>query len=547
MLEAILKFLWLSPMPLWVELIVRVVAWGLIVSVVAVVLWSVIKYLCNTIRVLLGRKDSLPQQRSLFSCFILMALLMTFGGFTYMHYHTVGNVQGSSGSSIDVGISNSTVPQLGAVRDSTNTKAEPIIPSHESVDMDTRIKLFETMLSNNDRATNRVFALVTVLVAVSTLIVALQFIVNTRMMKDFEDKKKELEDDLEKVKDKKSEITKMHEEIVENYKNILPMEDIAKRGKDKLDLLLGIGPAQSYPYRISFANLPRENSFCFIDNVYMHALIFLLAKIDKTNTKNDWNTVLLLAKLANAEMTAKEKQDKSKACQIHTPCNLDTVLIVSALQAEIQTDSRREKEELLGYAIDRLEERSTKDIFDQVNIASAYARKAMLFPRNTDSEDYDKADKLFNELSTVLLELDDSDHHIELKTYAYYNRGVSHLARVAQRSRKEEGNSTKFELEIEHAKEFFEKANSLKEKSENGIADYALLSLYSLTKNYDACKNAIKQFARLTERGEGHKFLPSPYRIDEDTDLDCLRNEQKGLYEELYEVARKNDHLKIKL
>lgn len=479
---------------------------------------------------------------SLLSYFIFIALVITFAGFAYMHYNTIGPGQ----PPFPIVSNNSTVHQPLARQDCIRAGVKPEAPPPGQADSDTRIKLFETMLSNNDRATNRVFALVTVLVAVSTLIVALQFIVNTRMMKDFEDKKKEFEDDLEEVKGKKSEIAKMHKEIAEKYINILPMEDIAKRGKDKLDLLLGIGPAQSYPYRISFANLPRENIFCSINNVYMYELIFLLATIDDTNTKNDWNTVFLLAKLVKAEVTAKEKQGKIRPCQKHTPCNLDTVLIVSSLQAEIQTDSRREKEELLGYAIDRLEERSTKDIFDQINIASAYARRAMLFPRNTDSEDYDKADKLFNELNPVLLGLDDSDHHTELKTYAYYNRGVSHLARVAQISRKEEGNSTKFELEVEHAKEFFEEANNLKEKNEKGIADYALLSLYSLTKNYDACKNAIKQFVRLTERSEYNKFLPSPYRIDEDTDLDYLRNEQKELYKELYEVARKNDHLKPK-
>jgi hypothetical protein len=48
--------------------------------------------------------------------------------------------------------------------------------------------MLQAMLSDNESATNRVFALTTVLIAAATLIVALQFIVNHQMLKDLEKK-----------------------------------------------------------------------------------------------------------------------------------------------------------------------------------------------------------------------------------------------------------------------------------------------------------------------------------------------------------------------
>lgn len=475
MLEAILEFLWLSPMPLWGESIVRVVAWGLIVSVVAVVLWSLIKYLCNTIRVLLGRKDSSPQQRSLFSCFILMALLMTFGGFTYMHYHTVGF----------------SPPAVKVQIDTNNDKVTGLEAS----------TLFERRASDNDRATNRVFALVTVLIATATLIVALQFILNSRMMKELELRGNKLKEDLEKIEkdfmDKHSKLSQINEAI------------------NKIE---SFAQATSYPLHISMNIIDKSQADFFGLDTYGVWIknSFKNFSPDNLKDKADWNSVLFMARQA---MASKDEQADDA---------IKRLVAVAACKSEECTGDREEKSILLSLAIDTFEMMNNQNPEDEVNLASAYARRGMLYaclPRNND---YKKADSIFEKVMSASL----NDN--ELNQKAFYNRGLSWLFRASIFARNIE----------EWGQDSFREARSFAEEYLGKTApksDYALLTLYSISKEKEKCKDMIISLEDRFQKNSESLPLPRLHRIKEDIDLKFIKDVDEELYLRLVTLTAKND------
>lgn len=469
MLDALLKFLWLSPMSLCVEWVIRVVAWVLMAFIVVVSVWSLLKYLWNTVQILLGRKDSSSQQRSILSYFILIALLITLGGFSYMHYNTVMLQE---------------KPQMnsnGTEQKITQNKAE--------------------ILARNDQATNRVFALVTVLIATATLIVALQFILNSRMMKELEQKGNKLKKDLEKVeddfKDKQSKLTRIEEAIskVESFTQ-----------------------ATSYPLHISMNIIKKTKNDFFNLDIYGKWIknSFNGFSLDNLTDKADWQSVLFIARQVLASEA--EKTDAVKR-----------LVAVAACKSEECTGDREEKSILLTLAIDTFEDMKGADIEDEINLASAYARRGMLYSCLPRSSDYKKGDSIFEKVMNNANLNDD-----ELKEKAFFNRGLSWLARASIFAKNtEEWGQDSFREARNFANDYLEK---MKPRS-----DYALLTLYSISQEKEKCEKMITSLEERFQKDNQSLPLPKLHRIKEDIDLKFIKDVDEKLYLRLVELTAKND------
>lgn len=419
---------------------------------------------------------------------MLILLIVIFAGFAYMHYYSIGGIH----------FVNANIPET----------LKEISKSNNRIDV---IQLFQEIVSDNDRATSRVFALVTVLIAASTLIVALQFIVNVRAMQEIERKGEELE---KEFAEKKSKISRIEHAINK-------VESLAQ--------------ATSYPLVISTDNIKKE----LIKDVeeYRKNIEYAFEGYDKDNIKDraDWKKILFYTQQALYSFSQRRVQNNE------LKENLNRFIAIAACKSEEYTGDREEKSILLSLAIDSFSSIQNKDNVDNVNLASSYARRGMLYTFLPKSYDYEQADRLFE--CTIMSMLRDKRKKINLIQTAYFNWGVSWLARTSiLKQDTKEWVFFHIDAAKKNAKKYLEKAN--KANKESDMAAYALLTLYSISGD-------IKEFIKLIDYLDS-KFrnqeepirLPSLHRIYEDIDLDFIKNENKAIYERLITLTEANDERK---
>lgn len=446
------------------------------------------------------RKGTEPafERPSLLSYFIFIALVITFAGFAYMHYNTIGRVQEPSGNNLPAGKSNSFVQQPLARQDCFRAGVKPQAPPPAQSDADARIELFEAMLSNSDRATNRVFALVTVLVAVATLIVALQFILNARMLKELERKANKLEKDFV---GKESKLSQINEAIgkVENF-----------------------AQAKSYPIQISLQKIFDDKPFFESFDTYGVWIknSFTGFNVDNLSDNADWNSILFMARQALVSQPDNAKLD-----------NIKRLVAVASCKSEEFTGDREEKSILLTLAIKTFEGMVAKEPEDEVNLASAYARRGMLFACLPKSSDYKEADSIFGD---VLKRNDASLQEGELRDKAYYNWGLSWLLRASlfKRNPEEWG-----KVPFNDAKYFAE--DYLKKRGQPAL--YALLTLYCISEDEAKCEVTIAKLEKCFDESTKSIPLPKLHRIKEDIDLQYIKEKNEKLYSRLVALTKGND------
>lgn len=420
---------------------------------------------------------------------MLVLLIGSFAGFAYMHYYSVGGVQ----------FVNTTFPAL----------PKEISNPNNTIDI---IQLFQAIISDNDRATSRVFALVTVLIAAATLIVALQFIVNIRTMKEIERKGEELE---KEFAEKKSKIFRMENAINK-------VESLAQ--------------ATSYPLIVFTDNIKKEIFKDLKENLknYEQNIEYFFAGYDRDHVKDkaDWKKILFYTQQALCFFSQCSKNNELKE-------NLNRLIAIAACKSEDYTGDREEKSILLSLAIDSFNSIQNKDDVDNVNLASSYARRGMLYAFLPRSYDYEQADQLF-ERTITSMERDGSEEKKELIQNAYFNWGVSWLARASifKQNPKKWGESCLDDAKI-NAENYLEKANKA-----SGMANYALLTLYSISEDTKKCIELIDCLDSQFKHQKKSIRLPSLHRIYEDIDLDFIKNENKGVYKKLLTLTEANDKRK---
>ena len=416
---------------------------------------------------------------------MLVLLIGSFAGFAYMHYYSVGGVQ----------FVNATLPEI----------PKKMSDSNDILDV---IQLFQVIVSDNDRATSRVFALVTVLIAAATLIVALQFIVNIRTMQEIERKGEELE---REFAEKRSKISR-----IENAIN--KVESLAQ--------------ATSYPLIIFTDNI-KEDCFEYLEK-YREYIKYCFVGYDKDHLKDkaDWKKILFYTQQALYSFPQWRTQNND------LKENLNRFIAIAACKSEEYTGDREEKSILLSLAIDSFNSICHKDDVDNVNLASSYARRGMLYTFLPKSYDYEQADRLFK--CAIMSMSRDGSEKKELIQNAYFNWGISWLARASifKQDIKKWGI---FHIEDakDKAKNYLEKANK-----KSDMANYALLTLYSISEDIKECSELIDQLYSKFRNQDKPIRLPSLHRIYEDIDLDFIKNENEVVYKRLITLTEANDKRK---
>jgi hypothetical protein len=392
------------------------------------------------------------------------------------------------------------------------------------------IKLLQIILNDNDndKTINILFYLVTVVITTATLIVAFQFFSNHQIINDIERKNKELN---EKFKENEYKISRMENAINK-------VESLAQ--------------STSYPIIITTNNIiDFENYNCNEYGKFIKDSSIGYSK-DNIQDQANWPSILFFARLAQSSLAEKTKIEMFLR-QDSDQQDIARLVAVAACKSEEYTGDREEKNILLTLAIENYSSMQYKDHIDEINLASAYARRGMLYAFLPDSYDYEQADESFKKNIKLL----DKEREKELIQNANYNWGLSWLARASIfKQNPEKWGSKSFKKAINKAENYLHEANKI-----SSIADYALLTIYSLSKNMGQCKELTNKIESEFKSTDKCIRLPKQYRIYEDIDLDFIRNKnnqclfdrfialfryKKDIYNKLINLTIENDERRTK-